>query len=84
MTPVPGPQPRRRRYRARHQARLDEETQATLKELASGFHRKRAAILRYVMPWGLAQTQGWTVDPSSPDHPHLVHVLVDPELGQLV
>ncbi len=70
----------RRRYSVRHQARLDAETQAKLEELVAAFHRKRSAILRHVMQWGLTQTQKWTVDPSTPDRPHLVHMLVDPEL----
>ena len=55
------------RYSARHQARLDAETYAKLKELAHTFDRKRSAILRYVMQWGLAQTEGWTVDMAVPE-----------------
>jgi hypothetical protein len=55
MTPPPEPQ---RRYSVRRQARLDAETHAKLEELAHTFHRKRAAILRFVMQWGLTQTQG--------------------------
>jgi predicted transcriptional regulator len=58
---------------------LDAETQAKLEELARTFHRKRAAVLRFVMGWGLAHTSEWTLDPSIPDRPHLVHMLVDPE-----
>jgi predicted transcriptional regulator len=84
MHAPPQPQPRRRRYTARHQARLDAETHAKLAELSSGFHRKRAAILHYVMQWGLAHTEGWTIDLSIPDRPHLVHMLVQPELLQQV
>jgi predicted transcriptional regulator len=84
MAPSPEPQPRRRRYSVRYQARLNAETHAKLEALANTFHRKRAAILRYVMQWGLAYTTAWTVDPSIPDCPHLVHMLVDPELCQQV
>jgi hypothetical protein len=84
MNPPLGSKPRERRYSVRRQARLDAEKQAKLEELASGFHRKRAVILRYVMHWGLAHTHGWTVDPSIPDRPHLVHMLVEPELLQQV
>jgi predicted transcriptional regulator len=73
----PEPQPRHRRYSVRRQARLDAETYAKLEALTRTFHRNRSAILRYVMQWGLAHTQGWTVDPSIPDRPHLVHMLVD-------
>jgi hypothetical protein len=36
------------------------------------------------MQWGLAHTTGWTVDPSIPDRPHLVHMLVEPDLLQQV
>jgi predicted transcriptional regulator len=84
MHPPPETRPRHRRYSVRRQARVDAETQAKLEELAHTFHRKRAAILRYVMEWALAHTQGWTIDPSNPDRPHLLHMPVDPELLQQV
>jgi predicted transcriptional regulator len=84
MTPPLRPQPRQRRYRMRRQARLDAETSATLEALATVFHRKRAVMLRHVMQWGLAHTQGWTIDPSIPDCHHLVHILVEPESQQQV
>jgi predicted transcriptional regulator len=57
---------------------------AKLEELARTFRRKRATILRYVMQWRLALTDGWTIDSSIPDRPHLVHMLVDPDLLQQV
>jgi hypothetical protein len=76
--------PRQRRYRIRHQARLDAETHAKLEELVSALHRKLAAILRFVISWGLAHTQEWTIDPSIPDRLHLMHILVAPELLQQV
>ena len=82
MHPPPEPQPRQRRYSMRRQARLDGETYAKLGELANTFHRRRAAILRYVMDWGLAHTRGWTIDLSIPDRPYLVHMLVNPNLLQ--
>jgi hypothetical protein len=78
------PQPRHRRYSIRYQARLDAETEAKLEALSNTFHRKRAAILRYIMQWGLAHTRGWRLDRSIPDRPHLVHMLVEPELLQWV
>jgi hypothetical protein len=84
MHPPPELQPRRRRYSVRRQTRLDAETHAKLEELSSGFHRKRAAILRYVMQWGLGHTEGWSIDFSIPDHPHLVHMLLEPVLCQQV
>jgi hypothetical protein len=61
LQPPSGPHPRQRYDRARHHARLDAEAHATLEALATALHRKRAARLRPVMPWGLARTQGWTV-----------------------
>jgi len=84
MNPPPDPLPRQRRYSVRQQARLDAETHAKRAELSSGFHRKRAAILRYVMDWGLGHTEGWAVDLSIPDRPHLVHLLVELDLLQQV
>ena len=68
------------RYSTRWQARLDSETRAKLEELAGTLHRKRSAILRLVMQWGLAQTTRWTIEPYTPDCPHLVHMLTEPEL----
>jgi predicted transcriptional regulator len=82
MRLLPEPQPRQRRYSVRQQARLDAETLAKLEVLANTFHRKRAAILHYAMPWGLAQTTVWSIDPSIPDRPLLVHMLVDHQLLQ--
>jgi hypothetical protein len=79
MHPSSEPQPRQRRYSVRRQACLDVETCAKLEVLARTFHRKRAAILRYVMQWGLTHTTAWTIDLSIPDRPHLVHMLVDRE-----
>jgi predicted transcriptional regulator len=84
MYPPPEPQPRQRRDSVRCQARLDAETHAKLEALATDFQRKRGVILRSVMSWGLAHTAGWTADLSIPDRPHLVHMLVEPELGQQV
>ena len=78
------PQPRERRYSVRQQARLNAGTHAKLEELAAVLHRKRADILRYVMDWGVAHTQGWSIDPSIPDRPRLVRMLLDPYLLQKV
>jgi predicted transcriptional regulator len=80
MNPPLEPRPRQRRFNVRHQARLDAEAHTKLDELATTFHRKRAQILRQVMQWGLVHTRGWTVDPSIPDRPQLVHMLVEPDL----
>jgi predicted HicB family RNase H-like nuclease len=77
-------QPRHKRYSARWQARLDPETHAKLQELGQTFHRKQAPILRHVMQWALAHTNGWVVDRSIPAAPHPVTVLVNPALLQRV
>jgi predicted transcriptional regulator len=79
VTPARDPQPRQVRYSARWQARLDGGTGAKLDDLASTFRRKRGAILRFVMHWGLAHTTRWTIEPSIPDRPHLVHMLTELE-----
>jgi predicted DNA-binding protein len=84
MTPPRDPQPRHVRYSVRYQARLDAETHAKLEELAATFHRKRSAILRHVMPWGLTQTRGWTVDRAVPGTVRTVGMLLEPELLQQV
>jgi hypothetical protein len=84
MHPLLEPRPRQRRYSTRFQARLDSDTHAKLEALANTFHRKRAAVLYYVIQRGLAHTQAWTIDPSIPDRPHLVPILVEPDLLQQV
>jgi hypothetical protein len=55
MTPPLGPQPRQRRDSVRRRAR--PETSVKLKALVNTLHWKRAAILRYIMQWGLANTK---------------------------
>jgi hypothetical protein len=75
MNPPLEPQPRQRRDSVRHQARLDWETHSTLE--ARGDSAVRHAV-------GITHTQGWTIDPTIPDRPHLVHMLVAPELLQHV
>jgi predicted transcriptional regulator len=84
MTPASEPRPRQRHYSVRHHARLDAETHAKLDALANTFHQKRGAVLRYVMQWGLAHTQGWTINPLIPERFHLMHMLVEPNLLQQV
>jgi predicted transcriptional regulator len=78
------PRPRHVRYSVRYQARLDAETHAKLEELAAAFHRKRSAILRHAMQWGLTQTRGWTVDRAVPGTVRTVGMLLEPELLQQV
>jgi hypothetical protein len=82
MTPPRAPQPRQVRYSARHQARLDAKTHATLEPLAKTFHRKRGPILRYVMQWGLRHSAGWTIDRSPIVAVPPVPILLEPELYQ--
>jgi predicted transcriptional regulator len=76
--------PRQRRYSIRHQARLDAETHTKLEELAAAFHRKRSAILRSVMQWGLTQTRRWTVGMAVPGTVRTVSMLLEPDLLQHV
>jgi predicted transcriptional regulator len=77
-------QPRKRRYSARYQARLDEQTYTKLQELGKTYHRKRAPILRYVLQWGISHSGGWTINQSPRASVHPVHVLVEPALMQQV
>jgi predicted transcriptional regulator len=77
-------QPRTRRYSVRYHDRLYAETWAKLQELAAAFHRKRSAILRHVMQWGLTQTRGWTIDMTVPGTVRTVGMLLEPELLQRV
>jgi hypothetical protein len=72
------------RDRVRYQARLDAETHAKLEEFARTFPRKRSDILRSVMPWGLTQTGGWTVNMAVPSTVRTVGMLLEPELLQQV
>jgi predicted DNA-binding protein len=84
MIPPRAPHYRHVRYSVRRQARLDAETHAKLEELATAFHRKRSAILRHVMQWGLTQTRRWTVDMAVPGTVRTVGMLLEPELLQQV
>ena len=79
-----GPQPRHVRYSVRHQARLDGSTSAKLEELANICHRKRSAILRVVMQWGLRHSEGWAVDRSPVVAVPPVPVLLPPAVLQPV
>ena len=84
MTPPQATHQRHVRYSVRHQARLDAVTRAKLEKLAAAFNRKRSAILRHVMQWGLIQTRGWTVDRAVPGPVQTVAMLVEPEFLQQV
>ncbi len=66
VIPPRAPHQRHARYSVRNQSQLDAATHAMLEELAVAFHRKRSAILRYVMQRELAQTREWTVDMAAP------------------
>ncbi len=84
MTTPQETKPRRRRYNAHYRVRLDAKRHAKIEELLAALQRKRAAILRYVMQRGLTHTHEGTIDPSIPDRPHLVHMLLEPHLLQPV
>jgi hypothetical protein len=68
------------RYSAGYQVRLDAETYAKLKELACMFDRTRSVVLRFLMQWGLAQTQAWSIDRSIPTMIQPVALLIEPDL----
>ena len=84
MNPPLEPQPRERRYSVRHQAQLDAETRAKMEDLTRTFHRKRSAILRFVMQWGLHHFEGGTIDWSPVVAVPPVPVLLEPGLLQQV
>ena len=84
MTPPSNQGPRQRRYDIRYQARLDPSTLAKVVEFVSTCHRKRSAILRCVMQWGLRHSEGWTVDQSPVVAVPPVPVLLEPKLFQQV
>lgn len=72
------------RSSTRVEARLDAETQAKVEDLAHVFHRTRAAILRYVIPWGLTQLKEGTVEVAIPPTVRTLSLWLDPELSQQV
>jgi predicted transcriptional regulator len=74
------PGPRQQRYTRRYQARLDPETLAKLEALASTCHRKRSAILRFAMQWGIRHSKEWTIEQSPVVAVPPVPVLLEPEL----
>jgi hypothetical protein len=84
MTPPRMPYPRHVRYSVRHQARLDAETHAKLEANPLTFHRKRSAILRFVLRWGLTHTQGGAGEQTIHVTVPPVPVLLEPELLQQV
>jgi predicted DNA-binding protein len=81
MHPPVEPQPRQRHDSVRCQALLDAETHAKLEALATAHYRKRSAILRFVMQWGLHHSTRWSIDRSPVS---AVPLLLEPELHQRV
>jgi len=84
MNPAQPPQARHVRYSVRHQARLDAETHAKLVAFASTFHRKRSAILRRMLRWGLLHSTGWTIDRSPVATVPPMPMMLEPEILQQV
>jgi hypothetical protein len=80
MNPPQASHPRHVRYSVRYQARLDFETRAKLEKLATAFHRKRSAILRWVMQWGLSRAERWSMDMAIPGTTHTLSILLEPAL----
>jgi hypothetical protein len=77
----PDPQPPKSRTSIRIDARLDATTRAKVDELAKRFHKPRAAVVCYIMQWGLSRGQTGTLDGGESEGPvrHL-SLYVDAEL----
>jgi hypothetical protein len=86
-SPVAPPDHRLRqpRPRLRMDARLDRRTRATREELATEFHRSRAAMLRQVMRWGLSREPSGHVNRDDTQGPvRYLFFIVESELHQQV
>jgi hypothetical protein len=63
-------------------ARLDSTMPAKVDELAKCFHRPRAAVLCYIMPWGLSRAQTGIIDQGkSGGQVRHLYLYVECELG---
>jgi hypothetical protein len=62
MTSPPDHKPRKPRASIRIDARLDAMTRAKVDDLATRFHQPRAAVLSYIMHWGLRRGPIGTID----------------------
>jgi hypothetical protein len=85
MNSPPDHQPREPRASIRIDARLDAMTRAKVDDLATHFHQPRAAVLSYIMHWGLSHGKTEPVDQGTSHGPvrHL-HVYVDAAIHEQV
>jgi predicted transcriptional regulator len=64
------------RSRIRMDARLDETTRQKVDDLATHFHRPRAAVLCHIMPWGLSRERPAPLDQADSSGP-VCHLSLD-------
>jgi hypothetical protein len=57
------------RSSVRMDARLDATTRAKVDDLATQFHRPRAAVVCHIMQWGLSRGQTGTLDGGESEGP---------------
>jgi predicted transcriptional regulator len=81
---VETPLDQRPRRSVRMDAALDQKTRAKLEDLATAFHRSRAAVLRQVMRWGLGREPAGPIDDTDPSPVQHLFSLVDAALHQQV
>ena len=75
---------RPQRYTARLEVHLDQATQTTITRFVTAF-RRRSAVLRQVLEWGLTHGQGWQVDRHRPSgRAERVSLRLEPELWEPV
>jgi hypothetical protein len=76
---------RPQRYTARLEVHLDQVTQTTITRFVTAFRRRRSAVLRQVLEWGLTHGQGWTIDRHQPaGRAQRVFLRLEPELRERV
>jgi hypothetical protein len=69
-------------YTARLEVHLDQATQTTIARFVTAF-RRRSAVLRHVLEWGLTHGQGWTLDRHRPlGRAQRVSLRLEPELRE--
>jgi predicted DNA-binding protein len=83
VNPLPDHRPGQQRAAVRTDARLDAATRQKVDNLATRFHRQRAAVLCQIMPWGLRR--GETLDQGeSPGPVRHLYLYVPSELHEQV
>jgi hypothetical protein len=76
---------RPQRYTARLEVHLDAGTQTKIRRFVTAFRRRRSAVQRQVLEWGLSRGQGWKLDPSpAPGRAQRVPLRLEPERREQV